>query len=380
MSEVRRSSEPRLATVIHSKAAHMGFPAAATFELTPRCNFNCKMCYIHLSKEEQEKRGRELTAQEWIHLGEQACKAGVVFLLLTGGEPTLRPDFPEIYTALKKMGLMISINSNGYLLQGELLELLANDPPYRVNISLYGTSNDTYQNLCGVPAYERILENIKALRERRIDVKLNMSVTEANRADMQKVYEKAVELGVHTQAAAYMFPPVRVTGKHGEGFRMSAEEAARCEVSYNRLRMKEEQFLRYAENLAKGIPVKSDEDCEGQPGPEMGCRAGRSSFWLSWDGKLSPCGMLPAPCANPLEVGIQAAWEQVRDQVKQIRLPSACISCQYRHGCHVCAAICYCETGHCDGKPEYLCQLTKCAFEQTFAETKTIGGSHGDQT
>ena len=161
---------------------------------------------------------------------------------------------------------------------------------------------------------------------------------------------------------------------------MSAEEAARCEVSYNRLRMKEEQFLRYAENLAKGIPVKSDEDCEGQPGPEMGCRAGRSSFWLSWDGKLSPCGMLPTPCANPLEVGIQAAWEQVRDQVKQIRLPSACLSCQYRHGCHVCAAICYCETGHCDGKPEYLCQLTKCAFEQTLAEAKTIGGSHGDQT
>lgn len=379
MSEISKSAEPRLATAIHSKAAHLGFPAAATFELTPRCNFNCKMCYIHLSKEEQEKRGRELSAEEWIDLGRQACEAGVVFLLLTGGEPTLRPDFPEIYGALKKMGFMISVNSNGFLLRGELLELFKNDPPYRINLSLYGVSNATYEELCGIPAYERIVENIHALREAGVDVKLNMSLTDVNRQDMKSVYEKAVELGVHTQAASYMFPPVRVTGEFGKGFRMSAREAARCEVSYNRLRMGDERFLKYADNLAKGIRQEALDDCEGQPGAEMSCRAGRSSFWLSWDGKLSPCGMMTTPCANVLQVGIQTAWEQVRDQVKQIRLPSACLSCQYRHGCHVCAAICYCESGSCDQKPEYLCELTQHYFEQMADEVKEIGGRHEEK-
>ncbi len=374
------SAEPRLSRMLHAKAAMMGYPCSATFELTPRCNFNCKMCYIHLSKEEQEKRGRELTAEEWIRLGEQACEAGVVFLLLTGGEPTLRPDFPRIYTALKKMGLMISINSNGYLLQEGLLELLANDPPYRVNISLYGTGNETYQALCGVPAYDRIIKNITALRERGVDVKLNMSLTEANREDMKAVYEKAVEFGVHTQAAAYMFPPVRVTGAYGEGFRMTAEEAASCEVSYNLLRMTQEQFLGYARNLENGVVVKSEEDCEGQPGAEMSCRAGRSSLWISWDGRLTPCGMLTSPGADVLEIGLQKAWEQVRDQVRAIRLPEACSTCGYRHACHVCAAICYCETGRCDGKPEYMCKMTKCVYEQTLAEARKIGGSNGDQT
>lgn len=378
MSE-NRDIEPRLSRMLHAKAAALGYPCAATFELTPRCNFNCKMCYIHLSKEEQEKRGRELTAQEWISLGEQACKAGVVFLLLTGGEPTLRPDFPEIYRALKKMGLMISVNSNGYLLRDELLELFAEDPPYRINISLYGVSNETYEDLCGIAAYDRIIENIEALRQRRIDVKLNMSLTDANRADMQKVYEKAKELGVHTQAASYMFPPVRVTGKYGEGFRMTAEDAARCEVAYLRLRMDEEQFRAYAKNLAEGICVKTEEDCEGQPGAQMQCRAGRSSLWISWDGRLSPCGMLDKPAADVLKLGLEEAWRQVRDEVTKLRLPEACSSCQYRHACHVCAAICYCETGTVSGKPEYMCKLTKCAFEQTLAEAE-IGGNHENQT
>ena len=178
MSQPRPSAEPRLARVIHAKAAHRGFPAAANFELTPRCNFNCKMCYVHLSKAEQEKRGRELSAEEWIDLGRQACEAGVVFLLLTGGEPTLRPDFPVIYQALKKMGLMISINSNGYLLRGELLELLKNDPPYRINLSLYGVSNETYGELCGIPAYDRIMENIQALREAGVDAATERQDTE----------------------------------------------------------------------------------------------------------------------------------------------------------------------------------------------------------
>ena len=140
---MEQGTEPRLSRYLHAKAFRLGYPCAGTFELTPRCNFHCAMCYVRLSVEEEARRGRELTAEEWISLGEQACREGMVFLLLTGGEPTLRTDFPEIYTALKKMGLMISINSNGYLLRGEILELLRSDPPYRVNISLYGTSNET---------------------------------------------------------------------------------------------------------------------------------------------------------------------------------------------------------------------------------------------
>ena len=72
-------------------------PVSGTFELTPRCNLNCKMCYIHMSEKEQCAAGKELTTKQWIDIGEQAVSQGMVYLLLTGGEPLIRPDFSEIY-------------------------------------------------------------------------------------------------------------------------------------------------------------------------------------------------------------------------------------------------------------------------------------------
>lgn len=362
------NSEPKLSRYLHTKAAKQGFPCAASFELTPRCNFHCKMCYVHLSAEEQRRRGQELTAAQWIALGEQACREGVVFLLLTGGEPTLRPDFPEIYTALKKMGLMLSVNTNGYLLRGALLDLFRENPPFRINLSLYGTSNAAYEKMCGVAAYDTIMENIRSLREAGVDIKLNMSLTENNRAELLAVYEQAQALGVHTQAAAYMFPPVRVTGQFGgRDSRMTPEDAARCEVEYDRLRMPKEQFLAHADRLEQGLGAAEAQDCEGLPGTggEMLCRAGRSSFWLAWNGRLSPCGMLPEPSADALSPGIHGAWTAVRDAVLRIRLPAQCAVCAYRAGCHVCAAVCYCESGRFDGKPEYMCEMTKSVYALT---------------
>ena len=79
-------------------------PLAGNFELTARCNFNCKMCYVHLTAEEQQRRGRELTADQWLAIAEQARSRGMLFLLLTGGEPLIRTDFRYLLTELKKMG------------------------------------------------------------------------------------------------------------------------------------------------------------------------------------------------------------------------------------------------------------------------------------
>ena len=122
-------AEPTLSAYLHNKAAAGGFPVAGNFELTPRCCFDCKMCYVHLTEEEQRRRGSELSADQWLRIGEEACRCGLVFLLLTGGEPSLRPDFMEILSGLKRMGLLISVNSNGWLLRGELLEQILRDPP-----------------------------------------------------------------------------------------------------------------------------------------------------------------------------------------------------------------------------------------------------------
>ena len=143
--------QPQLRKYIYQKAARDRTPVSGTFELTPRCNMNCRMCYIRMSEEEMNARGREYTADEWIRMGRVCAQRGMLFLLFTGGEPFLRKDFRKIYTELKKLGLLISINTNGTLIDRETVEWLREDPPMRMNVTLYGSSNDTYKRLCGHP-------------------------------------------------------------------------------------------------------------------------------------------------------------------------------------------------------------------------------------
>ena len=80
---------------MYAYAKEHAVPISGTFELTPRCNFNCKMCYVHLSEDRISKFGSEMDAAEWIRLAEQARDAGMLSLCITGGEPILHPEFSE---------------------------------------------------------------------------------------------------------------------------------------------------------------------------------------------------------------------------------------------------------------------------------------------
>lgn len=83
------------------------------------------------------------------------------------------------------------------------------EPPFRFNITLYGASDAAYERLCGRPMFARVTENIRALRELGVGVKLNVSMTPYNVADMAEIYRIAQELGTPMQLATYMFPPIR---------------------------------------------------------------------------------------------------------------------------------------------------------------------------
>ena len=98
------------------EAAQAGIPLSGTFELTARCILDCKMCYIHKKANDSLVKKSEMSAAEWINIARTAQKAGMFLLLVTGGEPFLRPDFFEMYDEFKSLGLSVSINTNGTLI------------------------------------------------------------------------------------------------------------------------------------------------------------------------------------------------------------------------------------------------------------------------
>ena len=63
--------------IMYNDASARGIPVGGTFELTPLCNMNCRMCYIRMSKEEMDKCGRMKTAAEWLSLAEKAKEKGM---------------------------------------------------------------------------------------------------------------------------------------------------------------------------------------------------------------------------------------------------------------------------------------------------------------
>lgn len=350
------SAEPALSTYLHAKGAAMGIPVGGNFELTARCNFDCPMCYVHLSNEEVEARGKELTAGQWISIAEQARDRGLIFVLLTGGEPLVRKDFFEIYGAMKDMGLLISINSNGSTLQGENLARLIEDPPQRVNVSLYGGCAETYKAMCGNDAFDRVVGNIREMKRAGIDVRLNVSLTPYNYQDLEKIHAISQELRAPMKVATYMYPPIRV---HGDcGHRLSAEDAARYSVKWDQLRFSQEEFAERAKGYQQLVAVE-ERECSVDPDTGVSCRAGSTAFWMTWDGRMLPCGMMPGPETYPLEVGFDAAWDELRRRAAQLPNPAKCTACKYRNLCSVCSAVCVSETGRFDGVPEYICRMTE---------------------
>lgn len=363
----RRPSEvePRWSAYIHQKGERLGLPINGTFELTPRCNFNCKMCYIHQTPEQMAASGRrELTAQEWLDIGRAARDAGMVFLLLTGGEPLVYPGFPDLLRELKALGLLVSVNSNGSLLTGPMLEAMRKDPPLRFNITLYGGSDATYERLCGRPAFHQVVENVRALREAGIPVRLNASITPDNKDDVEEIFRIARELGVHVKSTTYMFPPIRNGGAPGEAVHRFSPQDAACYQLLCREQTATEEELREA--VANGGLPPEGEDCTGGgEGEPIRCRAGRSSFWLTWDGRMLPCGMMEIPGASVPELGFQAAWEATRATASAIRLPPACTGCPMQRQCPSCAASCAAETGSTSVRPDYLCEMTRALIHLT---------------
>lgn len=339
-------------------AAAKRMPLAGTFELLPVCNMDCRMCYIRTTPEEMHKQGRMLSADEWIRIAEQARDAGLLYLLLTGGEPFLYPEFEKLYTWLATSGIIPLLNTNGTLVNEDRADLLAKYPPRKVNISLYGASDETYGRLCRNPhGFTQVMNAIRLLQERKIPVKINCSLTPYNAEDLEQMVQICADLNVPFQVTTYMFPPIRKNGIDTECFaRFTPEEAAELHLRYACLSMGNgEQWKQWvSEQLDKLKPENAFEYKE----TGFSCFAAKNNFWINWKGQMLPCGMLTGPYISAAEHSFEECWNTIVDAGSKVHNPKECITCDKRALCHVCSAASCAETGDYDGKPEYLCRMT----------------------
>ena len=356
---IRLPVEAPLTEHLYRRATEAGTPLSGTFELSPLCNLNCRMCYVRLSAQEQRAIAPLATVEDWLALAAKAAEQGMLYLLLTGGEPFAYPRFRDLLAGLHKMGLLVSINTNGTLIDAAVVEWLKETPPVRVNVTLYGGCQDTYARLCGDPqGYDKATEALRLLTEAGIGVRINYTITPDNSGDLPAVIALAQELNVPVQPTAYLFPPVRRDATAiGGGYRPTPQVAA----AYTALA----EYYQYGKDAilnrsVEDAPIPTAEaDCAA-PAEGVRCRAGRCSFWVTWQGQLLPCGMFPSEGApNVLGGDFAAAWEQVKRDTAAIRLPAECAACAHKQMCHACAAMVITESGDFATPPAYRCAMTR---------------------
>lgn len=353
------------------KAAAMRQPIYGVVELLPLCNMNCDMCYVRLSRQEMEKKGRLRTVDEWLELAQQMRDAGTLVLLLTGGEPLLYPDFKRLYTELLSMGMIVLINTNGTLIDEEWASFFGMHKPRQISITLYGANENVYANLCHYPGgYEKVLRGVRLLKAQGVEVKLSGTAVRANYEDRFEILRIAKELSVPAQTDSYVYPATRERDKpYNKQARFDPVTAARVRVEMMKAEHTPEQF----KANALGVLYRATHTPPGEDKPgEMKCHAGRSMFVINWQGQMRPCVMLSEPSVPVFEQGFAQSWRMIVEGVDQIRLSSKCSQCTLRNVCNTCAACALHESGSYDGVPEYACRYTVETLNCLAAEMKAL--------
>ena len=170
---------------LHQRQSGQRAPMQVSIEVTRRCPLECQHCYNNLPMGDQDARSREMTTEEHFKMLDELVEMGCFWLLYTGGEIFARKDFLEIYTYAKKKGFLITLFTNGTLINEKIADYLVEWPPFSIEITLYGRTRETYEALTQIPgSYDRCLRGIKLLRERKLPLKLKTVATSINKHEV----------------------------------------------------------------------------------------------------------------------------------------------------------------------------------------------------
>ncbi|MBR3739833.1 MAG: radical SAM protein [Clostridia bacterium] len=337
-------------------------PLSCFFELTYRCNFHCKMCYIRMTDAQAAQYGRMRTVEEWLDMARQLYDAGVLYLTLTGGECTHYPGFEKLYEQLAQMGFRLSLMSNAGAYSDSLRSLFTRYPPYGVAVTLYGGSNETYETVTGDPkGLDKVINNIRFFQSIGVPVRLNFTMIRQNALDYPKVGQLCMELGI---------PYTLLTDITSHQHDASFSEALACRLSPAEracvaCHPPEEVALglENAKELEKELTHFQMPTAPAEPpAPQMdACIGSMTECAISWNGEMYTCiSMKGYHSVSPFEIGFDAAWAQLKaEHEATFRRPTVCQSCGMAKDClHNCAARRFEGTGSPHEPDPYTCQYT----------------------
>jgi radical SAM protein with 4Fe4S-binding SPASM domain len=367
MSAIETGTYTEFSTIIHGRAEPRRVPVNGTIEVTNRCPLTCKHCYNNLPMSDFVARARELTLDEHKRLLDELADLGCLWLLYSGGEIFARRDFLDIYAYAKRKGFLITLFTNGTLITEKIADFLADMRPFTIEITLYGGTKETYENLTGIPgSYDHCMRGIDLLLERNLPLKLKTVALSINKHEIPLMRQMAADRGVEFTFDAMINPridcsasPLAVRLRPSEIVELDLDNADR--VSEWRRLARDHAPLPYVEGEARQL---------------YECGGGINSFAIDPYGDLSICVLSHVDKYNVRDGNFREGWEQYLLAVRrrEVTRPTKCLGCGIKSMCGMCAANGELENGDAESPVDFLCQVAHLR-----AETLDIPvPAHGD--
>ena len=263
------------------------------------------------------------------------------------------------------MGFIITLNTNATLMSDEYFELFSRFPPTAVAITLYGSSPETYQKVCGnAEGFEQTIRGLEMFSKIPTNIEVRTTFIKDNMNELDQVRAIANRYTKRFGINYLVFGSTRVESCGAAQYRMTPDECLALDLKNHK------HYL----NLDESEKVPVDPEVKAyfesiSPNREYGfdlppeiisCLATKSMYWLSWDGKMLPCGTFDSPYTQPLQEGFNPAWNRLPGLFMDIKHPKECYGCELSDGdCPNCPGYMQADTGDFEKLSQWFCELAK---------------------
>ena len=335
-----------------------GSPLGFELELTARCNNDCRHCLINLPAGDTAARDAELTLGEIERIAEEAVELGTFWCLVTGGEPLLREDFAEIYTALRRLGLLTSVFTNACLVSREHVCLFREQPPRDVEVTVYGVTQETYERVTGrAGSWRAFCRGVGLLLDGGVRVRFKAVALQSNVDELPQIAEFC---RLHT-CDYFRFDAMlhlRYDGDEARNALIRAERLSPERIAFLD-REDSERWAALEKSRDRYVVPPSDD-----PGRLFRCGVLRGNFAISPEGIYRPCSSLWAPgfTSDLRRTSLKDARRRGVGAIAAARtgdpaFAAACGACQIGNLCLGCPAHFHLETNHLDAVVPYFCAV-----------------------
>lgn len=333
--------------------AVMRTPREADVDITSRCNLRCRYCYFF---DESSRKYCDLPTEAWVRFFDECGRAGMMNVVIAGGEPFIREDLPELLAAVVRNRMRFTILSNGGLIDDPIAAFIARTGRCdHVQVSVDGANPAAHDVFRGAGAFEGAVRGLKTLQRNGVPVTARVTIHRHNVTELEEIARFLLDdLGIpaiSTNAAGYLGScrasasevlltaadraeaMVRLRGLAGRyPGRISAQAGPLAEAR---------AWQRMEQARRDGLPASPG------GGHLSGCGCTSSAIAVRPDGVYVPCSMLPTIELGRIgEDALVDVWGgspalqrlRVRHLIPLARFEE-CRDCDYRQHC----------TGNCPG-------------------------------